>query len=69
MLQLHNAMAAALQLQPDGLVLPQETLFADATTHSPQPNPPCNTLFVGNLGAYVNGDELRVLFMSQPGFR
>lgn len=32
-------------------------------------NPPCNTLFVGNLGDTVREEELRALFGSQPGFR
>ena len=31
-------------------------------------NPPCNTLFVGNLGDTVNEAELRGIFASQPGF-
>jgi len=25
-------------------------------------NPPCNTLFIGNLGENINEDELRGLF-------
>lgn len=32
-------------------------------------NPPCNTLFIGNLGENVNEDELRGLFGVQPGFK
>ncbi|KAG0581817.1 hypothetical protein M758_3G011900 [Ceratodon purpureus] len=32
-------------------------------------NPPCNTLFVGNLGEAVDETELRALFSRQPGFR
>lgn len=32
-------------------------------------NPPCNTLFIGNLGKNVNEDELRGLFIMQPGFK
>ncbi|XP_057514247.1 uncharacterized protein LOC130795998 [Actinidia eriantha] len=32
-------------------------------------NPPCNTLFIGNLGENVNEDELRGLFIMQPGFK
>jgi hypothetical protein len=27
-------------------------------------NPPCNTLFIGNLGENINEDELRGLFSS-----
>ncbi|KMT03749.1 hypothetical protein BVRB_8g188970 [Beta vulgaris subsp. vulgaris] len=32
-------------------------------------NPPCNTLFIGNLGETINEDELRGLFTIQPGFK
>ncbi|KAJ6892737.1 hypothetical protein NC651_025829 [Populus alba x Populus x berolinensis] len=32
-------------------------------------NPPCNTLFIGNLGENINEDELRGLFSVQPGFK
>ncbi|XP_052175522.1 cell wall integrity protein scw1 [Diospyros lotus] len=32
-------------------------------------NPPCNTLFIGNLGENINEDELRGLFGAQPGFK
>ncbi|XP_072993581.1 cell wall integrity protein scw1 [Typha latifolia] len=32
-------------------------------------NPPCNTLFIGNLGENVIEDELRALFSVQPGFK
>ncbi|KAI5339659.1 hypothetical protein L3X38_018931 [Prunus dulcis] len=32
-------------------------------------NPPCNTLFIGNLGESINEEELRGLFNSQPGFK
>ncbi|XP_057504192.1 uncharacterized protein LOC130787763 isoform X2 [Actinidia eriantha] len=32
-------------------------------------NPPCNTLFIGNLGENVNEDELRGLLIMQPGFK
>nr|ADE77187.1 unknown [Picea sitchensis] len=32
-------------------------------------NPPCNTLFIGNLGENTNETELRGLFSGQPGFR
>ncbi len=32
-------------------------------------NPPCNTLFIGNLSESTNEDELRGLFVGQPGFR
>ncbi|KAH7293046.1 hypothetical protein KP509_28G009300 [Ceratopteris richardii] len=32
-------------------------------------NPPCNTLFVGNLGESTSEGELRSIFSGQPGFR
>jgi hypothetical protein len=32
-------------------------------------NPPCNTLFIGNLGDNTNEQELRTLLCSQPGYR
>lgn len=32
-------------------------------------NPPCNTLFVGNLGDNTSEQELRALLSSQPGYR
>eukprot|EP01024_Parvocaulis_polyphysoides_P054167 TRINITY_DN545_c0_g1_i1.p1 TRINITY_DN545_c0_g1~~TRINITY_DN545_c0_g1_i1.p1 ORF type:complete len:334 (-),score=56.16 TRINITY_DN545_c0_g1_i1:3544-4545(-) len=32
-------------------------------------NPPCNTLFIGNLSDNVDETELRTLFTQQPGFR
>lgn len=32
-------------------------------------NPPCNTLFIGNLGENINEEELRGIFSVQPGFK
>ncbi|KAK4742614.1 hypothetical protein SAY87_000615 [Trapa incisa] len=32
-------------------------------------NPPCNTLFIGNLGENINEEELRGFFSSQLGFK
>ncbi|KAK9697097.1 hypothetical protein RND81_08G015000 [Saponaria officinalis] len=32
-------------------------------------NPPCNTLFIGNLGENINEDELRGLISIQPGYK
>ncbi|KAL7113936.1 hypothetical protein ACP275_04G090200 [Erythranthe tilingii] len=32
-------------------------------------NPPCNTLFIGNLGENINEEEMRGLFVAQPGFK
>ncbi|KAI8465750.1 MAG: hypothetical protein J3K34DRAFT_379691 [Monoraphidium minutum] len=34
----------------------------------PQDNPPCSTLFIGNLGQGTTEDELRAVFGAQPGF-
>ncbi len=30
-------------------------------------NPPCNTLFIGNLSEHTSEDELRGIFQDQPG--
>lgn len=32
-------------------------------------NPPCNTLFVGNLGEHVSESELQSVFGPRPGYR
>ncbi|KAG0555439.1 hypothetical protein M758_12G171100 [Ceratodon purpureus] len=40
-----------------------------APVQNTKDNPPCNTLFIGNLGEAVNENELRALFSGQPGFR
>ncbi|VFQ63376.1 unnamed protein product [Cuscuta campestris] len=32
-------------------------------------NPPCNTLFIGNLGENIIEEEMRGLFTAQPGFK
>ncbi|XP_057967770.1 uncharacterized protein LOC131157548 [Malania oleifera] len=32
-------------------------------------NPPCNTLFIGNLGESINEEELKGLFSAQPGYK
>ncbi|GAQ87881.1 hypothetical protein KFL_003850020 [Klebsormidium nitens] len=40
-----------------------------APVQNTKDNPPCNTLFVGNLSESVLESELRGLFHSQPGFR
>ena len=45
----------------------QPTGFAPVTNIGD--NPPCSTLFVGNLGDAVSEHELRGLFAVQPGFR
>eukprot|EP00262_Sarcandra_glabra_P004354 TRINITY_DN1529_c0_g1_i1.p1 TRINITY_DN1529_c0_g1~~TRINITY_DN1529_c0_g1_i1.p1 ORF type:complete len:313 (-),score=45.57 TRINITY_DN1529_c0_g1_i1:808-1746(-) len=40
-----------------------------AHVHNAKDNPPCNTLFIGNLGENVIEDEVRGLFTVQPGFK
>lgn len=45
----------------------QPTGFAPVTNLGD--NPPCSTLFVGNLGDNISEQELRGLFGTQPGFK
>lgn len=40
-----------------------------APVQNTKDNPPCNTLFIGNLGESTSEAELRGLFSGQPGFR
>ncbi|XP_010259754.1 PREDICTED: cell wall integrity protein scw1 [Nelumbo nucifera] len=40
-----------------------------APVQNTKDNPPCNTLFIGNLGENVIEEELRNLFSVQPGFK
>ncbi|KAK1608660.1 hypothetical protein QYE76_032333 [Lolium multiflorum] len=42
---------------------------AYAPVQNTKDNPPCNTLFIGNLGETVVEEELRGLFCLQPGFK
>jgi len=51
--------AAASPVQPHGS-------YSGVNTKD---NPPCNTLFIGNLGDGTDEVELRSIFGSQPGFR
>ena len=46
----------------------RNTSFLDAVSNT-KDNPPCNTLFVGNLGDTVSEAELRQLFGTLAGFR
>ncbi|MCD7454685.1 hypothetical protein HAX54_025579 [Datura stramonium] len=39
------------------------------TSQNTKDNPPCNTLFIGNLGENINEEELRGLISGQPGFK
>ncbi|XP_020264744.1 cell wall integrity protein scw1 isoform X2 [Asparagus officinalis] len=40
-----------------------------APVQNSKDNPPCNTLFIGNLGENTNEEELRGLFSVQPGYK
>ncbi|KAF8400389.1 hypothetical protein HHK36_013687 [Tetracentron sinense] len=40
-----------------------------APVQNTKDNPPCNTLFIGNLGENIVEEELRGLFSVQPGFK
>ncbi|OVA09432.1 RNA recognition motif domain [Macleaya cordata] len=40
-----------------------------APVQNTKDNPPCNTLFIGNLGENIIEEELRGLFSVQPGFK
>ena len=55
-------MAAAAQA---GMLAPR----AYAPVKNERDNPPCNTLFIGNLGESVLEEELRAVFGPQPGFQ
>ncbi|CAD7703351.1 unnamed protein product [Ostreobium quekettii] len=43
------------------------TAYAPVTNN--RDNPPCNTLFIGNLSDAVSKQELEALFAHQPGFK
>lgn len=57
----------ASHLNPMGLLPPQPLGFSPVSNRGD--NPPCNTLFIGNLGDHTDEGELRALFALQPGFR
>ncbi|KXZ44988.1 hypothetical protein GPECTOR_60g767 [Gonium pectorale] len=60
--------AALLGAQQLGLVIPPA--FPNfGVNPNKNDNPPCSTLFIGNLSESVNEKELRMLFASIPGFR
>lgn len=40
-----------------------------APVQNSKDNPPCNTLFIGNLGDDINEAELQSLFVMQPGYK
>ncbi|KAK7293966.1 hypothetical protein RJT34_16849 [Clitoria ternatea] len=53
--------------------MPGPTPIAAPSSYVPvqntKDNPPCNTLFIGNLGENINEEEVRGLFSVQPGFK
>nr|XP_043617298.1 LOW QUALITY PROTEIN: cell wall integrity protein scw1 [Erigeron canadensis] len=53
--------------------LPPPPVVPAPSTYMPvqntKDNPPCNTLFIGNLGEKINEEELRGIFSLQPGFK
>ncbi|KAG5016436.1 hypothetical protein JHK82_022094 [Glycine max] len=53
--------------------MPTPAPIAAPSTYVPvqntKDNPPCNTLFIGNLGENINEEEVRGLFSVQPGFK
>lgn len=60
------AAAAAAHMMGSPQALPV-TGFAPVTNK--YDNPPCNTLFIGNLGDNVDENELVQLFCTQPGYK
>ncbi|KAL8139276.1 hypothetical protein V2J09_005297 [Rumex salicifolius] len=56
---------------PPVAMLPPTPVPAPSTyvpVQNTKDNPPCNTLFIGNLGESINEDELRGLFTAQTGY-
>ncbi|KAL9224333.1 hypothetical protein vseg_000377 [Gypsophila vaccaria] len=52
---------------PSPMPLPAPSSYAPV--QNIKDNPPCNTLFIGNLGENINEDELRGLISIQPGYK
>lgn len=65
-LDTHSAYIGSAFAQPAATPMPPQGF---APVMNIRDNPPCNTLFVGNLGDNVNEAELRSLFGSRPGFK
>ncbi|GJX88197.1 cell wall integrity protein SCW1 [Tanacetum coccineum] len=59
-----DEMASGYEASPAILSIIDLTVFVNT-----KDNPPCNTLFIGNLGESINEEELRGLFTMQPGFK
>ncbi|KAG2487118.1 hypothetical protein HYH03_014231 [Edaphochlamys debaryana] len=60
--------AAAMAAQHAGLINPIPVAGFGPVTNKFD-NPPCNTLFIGNLGDTVDEGELTALFSCQPGYK
>ena len=57
----HDVLIVSLPLQ----AVAQPRSYAPVT--NTKDNPPCNTLFIGNLSEHTSEDELRGIFQGQPG--
>lgn len=55
-----------VQMPPPG---PLPVYNGYAPVQNNKDNPPCNTLFIGNLGENVIEEEVRNIFSVQPGFK
>ncbi|PNH04670.1 Multidrug resistance-associated protein 5 [Tetrabaena socialis] len=64
----HPRQAAAMAAQHAGLIHPVPVAGFGPVTNKFD-NPPCNTLFIGNLGDTVDEGELTALFSCQPGYK
>ncbi|ORX70310.1 hypothetical protein DL89DRAFT_235246, partial [Linderina pennispora] len=64
----YSALASAGLLGPTtpGLVLPMATT---RSVNSNDQNPPCNTLYVGNLPVGASEEELKLVFRNAPGYK
>lgn len=55
-------------LSPEKILLQVPVQFRSyAPVTNTKDNPPCNTLFIGNLSEHTSEDELRGIFQDQPG--
>jgi hypothetical protein len=74
---LHGHIVAGVPEDGLALIVPAHLVFADLVeTFASMPmqsskdeNPPCNTLYVGNLPMDTSEDELEALFSSQRGYK
>ncbi|XP_077238268.1 RNA-binding (RRM/RBD/RNP motifs) family protein [Tasmannia lanceolata] len=59
----------ALPPPPPPAPVPAPPPVGYAPVQNMKDNPPCNTLFIGNLGENIIEEELRGLFSVQPGYK